>query len=72
MIIKIVEYRGEISILEEICKGIKVKRKKAKNIKRKYMIKLIYKMPIIKETWKQKTNNKAQHISRYERLTKSF
>ena len=56
------EYRGEISIFNELGKYIKVKTMRASSIKRKYEIISIDKTPIIKENPKQKIQLKAQRI----------
>ena len=60
---EIKNYRGEISIFDEMSKGVKVKTKKARKIKRKYEITSVDKTLIIKEKPKQKIQlNPAQYI----------
>ena len=69
---EIEEYREEISILDEMIKGAKMKIRKARIIKRKYEITSIDKIRTIKEKLKQEIHLKAQHMSRYERPIKLF
>ena len=44
---QMVEYKGEISIRDEMSKGVKVKTRKARKLKRKYAITSTDKIPII-------------------------
>ena len=53
---EIQEYKGEIFILYEMSKGIKVKTRKARKIKTKYEIISVDKILIKKEQLKKKSN----------------
>jgi len=66
-------FRGEISILEELSKGVSVKSRKARKVIRKYNLSSEQtRIPEIKETLKQKLQLKDQRIRRYEKRTKFF
>ena len=55
--------RGDLSILTELQKGMNVKGRACRTLKRKYKIN---KDNIIKETVKQKMQLKAQRLRKYE------
>ena len=66
-------FRGEISILEELSKGVAVKTRKARKVIQKYKVSPEQtKIPEITETLKQKVQLKAQRIRKYEKRTKFF
>ena len=66
-------FRGEISILEELSKGVAVKTRNARKVIRKYKLSPEQtKIPEITETLKQKIQLKAHRIRRYEKRTKFF
>ena len=66
-------FRGEVSILKELSKGVSVKTRKARAVIRKYNLSSEQtRIPEIKETLKQKIQFKVQRIRRYEKRTKLF
>ena len=69
---EIEQMRAEISVLEEVSRGSKVKSGKVTKLKRKYKIRELEDIPPIKETLKQKVQAKAQHMRRYEKREKFF
>ena len=70
---EIEQFRGEISILEELSKGVSVKTRKARKVIRKFNLSSEKtRIPEIKETLKQKIQLKAQKIRRYEERIKFF
>ena len=60
------EIRGEVAILDELLRGVKLKSRKLNKMKKKYAMK---KREDLKETLKQKIQLKAQRIRRYEKET---
>ena len=69
---EIEQWRGEISILEEVSKGSRVKSGKVAKLKGKYKIRDPSDIPPITETLKQKVLAKAQRVRRYEKRGKFF
>ena len=66
------EFRREISIFDEMSKGGKIKTRKTRKIKRKYVIESIDKITMLEEKKKQKIQLIAQSIWIYQKLTKFF
>ena len=64
--------RREISILEEVSKGSRVKSGKVTKMKRKHKIRDPADIPPVTEILKQKVQAKAQRIRRYEKRSKFF
>ena len=64
------EIRGEVAILNELLRGVKVKSRKLNKMKKKYAMKNREDLPPLMETLKQKIQLKAQRIRRYEKRTK--
>ena len=66
------EITGEVAILDELLRRIKVKSRKLNKMKKKYAIKKRENLPPSKETLKRKIQLKAQRIRRYEKRTKFY
>ena len=58
------EIRGEVAILDELLRCVKVKSRKLNKMKKKYAMKKREDLPPLKETLKQKFQLKAQRIPR--------
>ena len=58
------EIRGEVAILDELLRCVKVKSRKLNKMKKKYAMKKREGLPPLKETLKQKFQLKAQRIPR--------
>ena len=69
---EIEHFRGEISILEELSKGVSVKTSKAKKVRKYNSSPEQTRVSEVKETLKQKFHLKAQRIRRFEKRTKFF
>ena len=70
---EIEHFRAEISIQEELSKGVAVITRKARKVVRKYTLSPERtKIPEIQETLKHKIQWKAQGICRYEKRDKFF
>ena len=65
-------FRGELSILEDLSKGINVKTRKGQIVKRKYKLQNENDITTGKERIKQKVQVKAQRIRRFEKRTKFY
>ena len=61
------ELRGEVSILDELMRGVKVKSRILNTMKKKYKIKKSDDLTPLKETLKQKIEPKAEKLRRYEK-----
>ena len=66
------ELRGELSILDELMRGVKVKSRILNTMKKKYKIKKSDDLTPLKETLKQKIELKVQRLRRYEKRTKFY
>ena len=66
------ELRGEVSILDELMRGVKVKSRILNTMKKKDKIKKSNDLTPLKETLKQKIELKAQRLRRYEKRTKFY
>ena len=64
--------RGELSILDDLSKGINVKTRKGRKVKRKYKSENENDITTAKERIKQKVLVKAQRITRFEKRTKFY
>ena len=60
-------FRGELSILEDLSKGVNVKTRKGQKVKRKYKLQNENDITTAKEKIKQKVQVKAQRIRRFEK-----
>ena len=69
---EISELRGEVSILDELMRGVKVKSRILNTMKKKYKIKNSDDLTPLKETLKQKIELKVQRLRRYEKRTKFY
>ena len=65
-------FRGELSILEDLSKGINVKTRKRRRVKRKHKLQNENDITTAKERIKQKVQVKAQRIRRFEKRTKFY
>ena len=66
------ELRGEVSILDELMRGVKVKSRILNTMKKKDKIKKSDDLTPLKETLKQKIALKSQRLRRYEKRTKFY
>ena len=64
--------RSELSIIDEVARGVNVHCGRLRKIKRKYSIKTDSDIATTSEILKQKIQLKAQRIRRYEKRTKFF
>ena len=62
--------RKELSIIAELEKGSRVKERKARNIEKKHKIQRNQSLTEIKETIKQKMQENAQRVRRFEKRSK--
>ena len=65
-------FRGELSILGNLPKGINVKTRKGRKVKRKYKLQNENDTIMAKERIKQKVQVKAQRIRKFEKRTKFY
>ena len=66
------ERRGEMSILDELIRGVKVKSRILNRMKKKYKMKNFEDLTPMKETLKQKIQLKAQRMRRYDKRSKFY
>ena len=66
------ELRGEVSILHELIRGVKVKSRILNRMKEKYKMKKLDNLTPLKETLKQKIQLKPQRMRWYEKGTKFY
>ena len=64
--------RSDLSIIEEVSRGVRVKNSKVRKITHKYRIIDNTDIPVIKETLKQRIQLKAQRKRRYEKRTRFY
>ena len=69
---EITNMRSELSIIDEVERGVNVHCGRLRKIKRKYRIKTDSDIATTSEILKQKIQLKAQRIRRYEKITKFF
>ena len=68
---EIESFRGELSLLEDLSKGINVKTRKGQKVKRKYKLQNENDIAKAKERIKQKVQFKAQRIRRFDKRIRS-
>ena len=68
---EIESFRGELSLLEDLSKGINVKTRKGQKVHRKYKLQNENDIATAKERIKQKVQFKAQRIRRFEKGIRS-
>ena len=66
------EIRGEVAILDELLRRVKVKPRKLNKMKKKYTVKKREDLPPLKETLKREIQLKTQRIRGYEKRTKLY
>ena len=65
-------FRGELSILEDLSKGINAKTRKGRKFQRKYKLQNQNNIIMANERIKQKVQVKAQRTRRFEKRTKFY
>ena len=66
------ELRGEVLILDEFIRGVKVKARILNRMKKKYKMKNFEDLALLKETLKQKIQLKAQRMRWYDKRLKFY
>ena len=66
------ELRAEVSILDELIRGVKVKPRILNKMKKKYKMKNSEDLAPLKENLKQKIQLKAQRMRRYDKKSKFY
>ena len=64
------ELRGEVSILDELIRGVKVKSRILNRMKKKYKMKNFEDLATLKETLKENIQLKTQRMRRYDKRSK--
>ena len=64
--------KREVSIIEEILRGVKTKLSKLNKMRKKYLMKKTDDLPSLKETLTQKMQRKMQRIRKSKKRTKFY